>query len=224
MRETRMKKTHGMSSPPRHPAYRRWANIIQRCTNPNNPAWHNYGGRGITVCRRWLDFESFYEDVGDPPTPNHTLDRKNNDRGYMPSNVRWATDETQAANSRRAVQITHGGRTLCISEWCREVGIAYVTFKQRRRKGWSIELAATTPPDTARKRKPDGPKKYVPRERKAHIDSALGILGVHKRGARFEASIQRSGKWHYLGCFSTPEEAHATYLEAKQKLHAGNTP
>ena len=148
-----MKRTHGMASPPVHPSYRRWANMIQRCTNPHHPRYKDYGGRGIKVCKRWRSFEAFYADVGEPPSPAHTLDRKKNNRGYMPSNVQWATYRAQASNSRRAVMVTHAGKTQCISDWCREIGLAYVTYKHRRKRGWSLREAATTPPNPAHQTK-----------------------------------------------------------------------
>lgn len=79
--------------------YTRWADMKQRCLNPNNHAYENYGGRGITVCDRWVTFENFYADMGDPP-PGLSLDRFDNDGNYEPGNCRWATPEEQIANQR----------------------------------------------------------------------------------------------------------------------------
>jgi hypothetical protein len=96
------KRTHGQkgSGGPTQ-VYRAWLGIKQRCLNPRYPDWHNYGGRGITVCERWADsFEAFYADVGDPPGPDLSIDRINNDGNYEPGNVRWATRSEQNKNVR----------------------------------------------------------------------------------------------------------------------------
>ena len=79
--------------------YRIWAGMKTRCTNPNTKAWGRYGGRGITVCDSWLDFENFYASMGEAPL-RKTLDRIKNDKGYEPGNCRWATYRQQTQNQR----------------------------------------------------------------------------------------------------------------------------
>ncbi len=91
-------RTHGMAGTPE---YIIWQNILQRCTNPCNPRFHCYGGRGIKVCERWSVFENFLEDVGKRPSSELSIDRINNDGDYEPGNVRWATLEQQTKNRRR---------------------------------------------------------------------------------------------------------------------------
>ncbi len=81
--------------------YRIWASIKQRCFNPNNPSYHHYGGRGITMCDEWQDsFVAFSKDMGKRPSLRHSIDRKDNDGDYSADNCRWATQDQQTINSR----------------------------------------------------------------------------------------------------------------------------
>lgn len=94
-------KTHGLSGSKEHKA---WGAMKSRCNDPNNKRYANYGGRGIKVCQGWSDsFEQFLADVGPRPGPKRSLDRINNDLGYFPGNVRWATIQEQANNKRGVV-------------------------------------------------------------------------------------------------------------------------
>ena len=145
-----MPKTHGLTANNfqdgrMRRVYKIWANMLQRCTNPNNARFADYGGRGIKVCVRWKKFENFFEDMGLPPD-GMTLDRVDNDKGYSPRNCRWADAYTQAKNSRRAVLVAIGPVAMCISDWCRKTGISYGLYKARIKRGWPLEKALTEPP------------------------------------------------------------------------------
>lgn len=128
------------------PEYNAWRALIQRCTNPRNPGYADYGGRGIRVCRRWLrSFSAFLADVGRRPTSQHTLERSNNDHGYEPGNVVWATRAEQLRNTRRTRHLTHDGRTQCLVDWAIELGIKPRALRARLDRGWTVEQALTIP-------------------------------------------------------------------------------
>lgn len=112
--------THGMSKTPIHTT---WKNIMQRCYNPNNPGYPDYGGRGIKVCDRWHTFENFYADMGAKPE-GMSLDRINVDGGYEPDNCRWADKYIQARNKRNSITI-EGIELKYLAE---ELGISYSTL------------------------------------------------------------------------------------------------
>lgn len=133
---------HGKSQTP---AYKVWCGMIERCTNPGNTFFKDYGARGITVCDRWKDFSAFLADMGERP-PGLTLDRRDNDRGYEPGNCRWATKTTQARNTRTTVLLEHNGVTAPLTEWAEKLGICAGTIHSRINfLGWSVEKALTQP-------------------------------------------------------------------------------
>jgi hypothetical protein len=121
--------------------YKTWSGMIQRCHNLNHKNYDCYGGRGITVCDRWLDsFENFLADMGPRPT-GMTLDRSDNDKGYSPDNCRWATKEQQANNTRANVFIEWNGKRQTRSQWERELNMKPTTLRGRLARGWSMEKA-----------------------------------------------------------------------------------
>jgi hypothetical protein len=89
--------------------YSIWSTMIQRCTNPKNKRYEYYGGRGITVCERWISsFENFIEDMGYKPSSKHSIDRIDNNKGYSPDNCRWGTIQEQSRNKRMQKNNTSG--------------------------------------------------------------------------------------------------------------------
>lgn len=126
--------------------YRLWQGMITRCTNPNEPSFKCYGGRGIRVCDKWLhDFAAFRTDVGERPSAAYSLDRIDNDGNYEPGNVRWATKSQQMRNNRNTLKIEHGGACMSAVEWSERTGIAAQSIRQRLRRGWNVERTLTTP-------------------------------------------------------------------------------
>ena len=133
---------HGMSHS--SPEYYIWKTMRQRCNNPNNGAYKEYGGRGVKVCKRWDKFESFYKDMGQRPSSKHQIERLDNDGDYEPSNCVWATQLAQANNKRNTLYITFRGVTKPISDWAREVGIQKTTIRARIfNYKWDVERALT---------------------------------------------------------------------------------
>jgi hypothetical protein len=127
--------------------YRVYIQMIARCRNPDTQKYQDYGGRGITVCERWLfNFQNFIDDMGRKPTPAHEIDRIDNDGNYEPSNCRWATRGQQMNNTRKNCRITIDGETHTLTEWSRIKGISQSTlFYRIYRYGWSPEKALTLP-------------------------------------------------------------------------------
>lgn len=127
--------------------------MIQRCTNPKNHAFRDYGGRGITVSPLWKGrggFARFLAHTGERPD-GCTLDRIDNSRGYEPGNVRWATLSQQQNNRRDVLKITIGSETRSLTEWCRANGVNRCTAFDRIERGWPHALAVTEPPNKARR-------------------------------------------------------------------------
>jgi hypothetical protein len=113
-------RTHGLS---RTKVHRAWRGMMNRCTNPNATRYNRYGGRGISICRRWIRFENFLSDMGMPPTPKHSLERLDNDSGYSPNNCVWATSTQQVANRSNTLFVTLRGSRRTLSSLAKEFGI-----------------------------------------------------------------------------------------------------
>lgn len=119
--------------------------IKQRCKNPRNKSYANYGGRGITLCERWETLENFIADVGDRPK-GMTLERIDNNKGYEPGNCRWASRQEQAENQRRTVVLTFNGETRTVTQWSKITGISSRTIRKRLSNlGYTVEQTLTKP-------------------------------------------------------------------------------
>lgn len=131
-----------------------YSGMLQRCLNPNNINYKNYGGRGIKVCDRWLEsFSNFIDDVGPRPSEAHSLERLKVNGDYCPENVIWATKSKQANNTTRTVYLSYGGVVKTLSEWSILVGICQGTLNNRiRNLNWDVEDALTKP---VRSKRPD---------------------------------------------------------------------
>ena len=122
-----------------------WMAMRKRCENPDDPAYHRYGGRGIVVCDEWKTFEVFYADMGDRSSPRHTLERKDNSKGYCKENCVWATYAEQANNRRNTRRLTIDGVTKTMADWCREYGADYYIVHGRIKRGWDARRALSAP-------------------------------------------------------------------------------
>lgn len=142
---------HGMSGTPEHKA---WNALRRRCYDKKSKDWPLYGGKGVSVCDRWLGdggFVNFFKDMGPKPSPKHQIERKDSNRNYTPDNCKWATPTEQSRNTSRNRRITFQGKTLTLIEWEIETGIKNELIRARvDRCGWSVEKALTTPTDERR--------------------------------------------------------------------------
>ncbi len=136
-----------------HPLYVIWVAMRQRCNDPNFHHYHRYGGRGIRVCARWSkSFWDFAADMGPRPSGKfptgrvkYSLDRKNTNGNYTPTNCRWATKTQQSRNMQVNRRLTLNGETLLLCEWAERLGVNSSTLDMRLAKGWSTRRTLTTP-------------------------------------------------------------------------------
>lgn len=128
------------------PLYHVWSDMVRRCTNPKHARFKDWGGRGISVCEEWRDLENFLAWANTSGYKEGlSIDRKDNDGNYEPSNCRWSTMREQGNNRRNNRLITHNGKTLTFTQWARAIGIHPMSLTWRLKKGWSLEKALETP-------------------------------------------------------------------------------
>ena len=143
VRTSKARKKHGMS---KDRPYRIWENMKSRCSDSENPAFEEYGGRGITVCEEWKEFENFYSwAMANGYSEELTIDRIDTNGGYCPENCRWTNRTVQQNNRRNNKTITCNGKTMTLAQWSRVLGIKYTTLHARLYiYHWDVEKAFKT--------------------------------------------------------------------------------
>ena len=186
-----LKRTHGNSdcfkrrNPLGYKCYVAHQRIKDRCNDPKNKRYKDYGARGVSVCQRWMDsYESFRADMGLPPSKSHQIDRIDNDGDYSPDNCRWVTHQENSNNKRNNHFVTANGKTQTLAQWERETGIKQELIRHRIEGGWSDEQAVNTPLNSTRRKHhyitPAGEFGTLVEAAKAHGMSVSGIAGRFK--------------------------------------------
>lgn len=118
-----------------------WLGMRSRCLSPTAAKYHLYGGRGITICKRWGEFSNFFADMGFRPSKRHSLDRIDNDGPYSPENCRWATQSEQCRNQKRNHLVTYMGVTAPVIWWAEQIGLGKSVLGRRLHEGMPIGRA-----------------------------------------------------------------------------------
>lgn len=142
--------TKPLKHPREHRLHEIWIGIKERCNNPQNFVYKNYGGRGIKICEEWNDihggYDAFYEwAMNNGYSDELSIDRIDVNGDYHPENCRWANNYVQSLNKRNTLYLTYKGIKKPLMEWAKEYNIPYRRLKERIKSGWDIEKALTTP-------------------------------------------------------------------------------
>lgn len=173
--------------------YFSWRSMRQRCLNPKNKVFKNYGGRGITVCKAWLNYDNFFKwAIKNGYKNNLTLERLNVDKGYKPSNCKWILLKHQARNTQRTVRLTFNGVTKALSEWCEFLEVDYAKVAKRHHK-----YGATT------------------FEELFHSGRLFSLRKSKEKHKCLECKTTKSSKWRVSLCHN----CYHRKLRLKNKLH-----
>lgn len=187
--------THGKSN---SITYTSWRAMVSRCNNPNDKSYPYYGGRGIKVDKKWSDFSSFLEDMGDRPSKDYTLDRIDSNGNYCKDNCQWATRSQQSNNTRDSRLLEYKGETKTLKDWSILYNIKYHLLWDRVcGLGWDMEHALTIPPKLGNspeirgkaRKKSDMPRKYSSRSKLFSYDGKTMCVAEWARhlGVSYEA-------------------------------------
>lgn len=171
--------------------YHVWKNMMRRCLNSNSPYYYRYGKRGITVCKKWLLFKNFFEDMSPTYKEYLSLDRIDNNKGYSKKNCRWTTKKIQANNKENNVFLTLNNETLTASQWAEKLKIKPHTILQRVRNNWT-------------------PEQVLQPVRKKGSSVFKGV-SFKKDKNKWCVQINRNGKNKFFGYFDTEEKASDYY-------------
>ena len=126
------------------PTYNSWRAMKDRCLGSNHDSYKYYGGKGIIVCSRWLNFVNFFDDMGERPK-GKTLERLDNNSNYSLENCVWANSKQQAYNKSNTIFLTFRDKTMTVANWAIKTGFAYETLRARLKRGWTTKMTLTLP-------------------------------------------------------------------------------
>lgn len=138
-------KTHGYATCPPHPMYQSWVHMKIRCNNKNDKRYASYGGRGIRICKRWMVFERFLDDMGQTWKLGLQIGRKDNNGNYCPENCAWENRFEQCNNRRNTRLLTVRGNTMTFAQWEKHLGLNGGLISSRIRRGFTPEDAIVRP-------------------------------------------------------------------------------